>query len=284
MDFASITQFGGAIAAFIPLVLLVGFAVVVWRTVSLHSLLRRAWLLVHGNHEISDPAIRAYVDEQTNLMSFRMFSGVQASSLAEAHQLIQWAQLNRVDLRKVAACGDYFDTGLRQVRKHQLPSRPYLLAHATATMLFLIGALLCVWLMLIPQVPFTIKATQRSFTATEASAQTMWPPLFFNRQPLRKSDCEQPLAANAARTTFAEGEVETLCQMLLAKEWPEHLASKLKEQRWSLLACALFCLVLLVRAVVVLNRVFNAKELAARGLSPAMPGVQAELNFLASKD
>ncbi len=42
MAFASITQFGGAIAARIPLVLLVGFAVVAWRTVSLHSLLRRA--------------------------------------------------------------------------------------------------------------------------------------------------------------------------------------------------------------------------------------------------
>ena len=47
MDFATITQFGGALAALIPLVLIVGFAVVIWRTVSLHTLLRRLWLLVH---------------------------------------------------------------------------------------------------------------------------------------------------------------------------------------------------------------------------------------------
>ncbi|HCE94302.1 MAG: hypothetical protein A2Z90_10900 [Burkholderiales bacterium GWA2_64_37] len=69
-----LSQFGGAIAALIPLAVLVSFSAVVWRTVSLHSLLRRAWVL--GSQEISDPTIRAYVEEQANLMSFRMFLGV----------------------------------------------------------------------------------------------------------------------------------------------------------------------------------------------------------------
>ena len=41
MDFATITQFGGALAALVPLVLIAGFAIVMWRTVSLHTLLRR---------------------------------------------------------------------------------------------------------------------------------------------------------------------------------------------------------------------------------------------------
>eukprot|EP01030_Chromulinospumella_sphaerica_P006383 gene6383-6242_t len=284
MDFATITQFGGALAALIPLVLLVGFAVVIWRTVSLHTLLRRLWLLVHGSEEISDPKIRAYVDEQTNLMSFRMFSGVQAASLEEAHQLIQWAQLHRVDLRQIAACGHYFDTGLRQVRKHALPSRPYLFAHIAAFVVFLIGSLFCAWLLLIPQVPFTFKASERTFLAAESSAQTLWPPVLFNRNPLKKSDCDQPLAANAARTSFTEAEVKTLCELLPTDEWPEHLATKLKEQRWSLFVCTLFFLALLGYVAVVVNKVIAAKDLLARGLTPALSGAQAELDFSSAKD
>lgn len=283
MDFATITQFGGALAALVPLVLIAGFVIVIWRTVSLHTLLRRLWLLVHGSEDISDPKIRAYVDEQTNLMSFRMFSGVQAASLEEAHQLIAWAQLHRVDLRQIAACGRYFDTGLRQVRKQDLPSRPYLFAQIAVFVVSLVGSLAFAWLLLIPQVPFTFKSGERTFLATESSAQTLWPPVLFNRNPLKKGDCDQPLAANAARTSFTEAEVKALCELLPAKEWPEHLASKLKEQRWFFFFSTLLSLVLLGYVVVVLNKVIAAKTLLARGLTPALPGTQAELDFTSAK-
>jgi hypothetical protein len=279
MDFATITQFGGALAALVPLVLIAGYVIVIWRTVSLHTLLRRLWLLVHGSEDISDPQIRAYVDEQTNLMSFRMFSGVQAASLDEAHQLIAWAQLHRVDLRQIAVCGRYFDTALRQVRKQDLPSRPYLYAHAAAFLFFLFASTGCAWLMLIPQVPFTFKASERTFLASESSAQTLWPPVFLNRNPLKKSDCDQPLAANAARTSFTEAEVKTLCEFLPMEEWPPQLASQLKEQRWFLFTGLLFFLALLGYVVVVVNKVIAAKDLLARGLPPALPGAQAELDF-----
>lgn len=283
MDFATITQFGGALAALVPLVLIAGFATVIWRTVSLHTLLRRLWLLVHGSEDISDPKIRAYVDEQTNLMSFRMFSGVQAASLEEAHQLIAWAQLHRVDLRQIAACGCYFDTGLRQVRKQDLPSRTHLFARIAMFVVSLICSLVFAWLMLIPQVPFTFKASERTFLATESSAQTLWPPVLFNRNPLKKGDCDQPLAANAARTSFTEAEVKTLCEFLPTDEWPPHLASKLKEQRWFLFVCLLFFLALLGYVAVVVNKVIAAKDLVARGLPPALPGTQAELDFPSAK-
>ena len=61
MDFATITQFGGALAALMPLVLIAGFVIVIWRTVSLHTLLRRLWMLVHGSEEISDPKILSLI-------------------------------------------------------------------------------------------------------------------------------------------------------------------------------------------------------------------------------
>lgn len=284
MDFAAITQFGGALAALIPLVLIAGFVIVIWRTVSLHTLLRRLWLLVHGSEEISDPKIRAYVDEQTNLMSFRMFSGVQAASLEEAHQLIQWAQINRVDLRQIAACGRYFDTGLRQVRKHAFPSRPCLSAQITVSIVLLFASIVFAWLMLIPQVLFTFTKSEHTFLATESSAQAVWPPSFFNRHPLRAGDCDQPLAVNAASTSFTEAEVKTLCEMFSDQERPAYLAIKLREQRWLLLACTMFLLVLFACVAVALNRVVSAKHLLARGLPSTLPGGQAELDFYGGKD
>lgn len=284
MDLATITQFGGALAALIPLVLIAGFVVVIWRTVSLHTLLRRLWLLVHGSEEISDPKIRAYVDEQTNLMSFRMFSGVQAASLEEAHQLIAWAQLHSVDLRQIAACGRYFDTGLRQVRKHAFPSRIRLSAQITVSIVLLFASIVFAWLMLIPQVLFTFTKSEHTFLATEASAQAVWPPSFFNRHPLRAGDCDQPLAVNAASTSFTEAEVKTLCEMFSDKERPAYLAIKLKEQRWLLLACTLFLLVLFSCVAVALNKVVSAKDLLARGLPSTLPGVQAELDFYGEKN
>lgn len=284
MEFASITQFGGALTALVPLLLIICFAFVIWRTVSWHTLLRRLWLLVHGSEKISDPKIHAYVDEQTSLMSFRMFSGVRAASLEEAHQLMEWAQRNSVDLRHIADCGRYFDTELRQVRKHDFPARPYLFANIAAFVALLIGSVICASLLLIPQVPFTLKTSERTFLATEASTQTLWPPLFFNRHPLRKSDCDQPLAANAARTSFTETEVKTLCEIFSTKEWPEHLAAKLKEQRWSSFVCTLLLLALLFRVVVAVNKVVRAKELLARGLSPALLGDQLVLDFHGAKE
>ena len=107
MDSVSVAQFSSVLAALVPAMLVLGFFVVVWRTGSLHVLMRRIWLLVHGRQEISDPTIRAFVDEQTNLMSFRMFSGVRAASLEEAHQLIEWTKLNQVDIHKDRAVSGF---------------------------------------------------------------------------------------------------------------------------------------------------------------------------------
>ena len=272
MELASITQFGGALTALAPLLLILGFAFVIWRTVSLHTLLRRLWLLVHGSEEISDPKIRAYVDEQTNLMSFRMFSGVQAASVEEAHQLIAWTQHHRVDLRQIAACGRYFDTGLRQVRKHLLPSSSYLFAQIAFFTLLLMGFIV---LMAIPQVPFTFKDSGRTFLANESLAKPLWPLL----QPLKTSDCDQSLDAIAERTSFTLDEVKIVCDLLSAKNWPQHVESELKKQRWVLFVYALVSLALLCHVFFVVNAVGRAKDLSARGLSSVLPGEQSPLDF-----
>ena len=68
------------------------------------------------------------------------------------------------------------------------------------------------------QVPFIFKARERTFLTTDATAQTVWHPFFLDRHPLKKGDCDQSLATNAARTSFTEAEVKTLESFLSAKE------------------------------------------------------------------
>lgn len=280
MEFASITQFGGALAALVPLLLIFGFAVVIWRTDSFHTLLRRVWLLVHGNQEISDPQIRAFVDEQTSLISFRMFSGVRAASLEQAHQLMHWAKFHRIDLRQVGACGEYFDTELRQVRKHKLPCRPLVYGQLALFLILLFSTAGLAWLAVIPQVPLTFKPTQRTFFATEAAAQTLWSvPFFFNNHRLQKDDCEQPVAANAARTGFTEEEAKGLCKAITADEWPQYMKSQLTDKRWALLICVLFFGWLSYWSYLALNKVVNAKALDAIGLALALPVEQTQMEL-----
>ena len=48
--------------------------------------------------------------------------------------------------------------------------------------------------------------------------------------------------------------------------------------------CLLFFLALLGYVAVVVNKVIAAKDLVARGLPPALPGTQAELDFCGAKD
>jgi len=279
MDFASITQFGGALVALIPFVLLVGFVLVIWRTDSFHTLLRRVWLLVHGNQEISDPQIRAFVDEQTSLISFRMFSGVRAASLEQAHQLMNWAKFHHIDLRQVGACGDYFDTELLQVRKHKLPCRLLVYGQLALFLILLFSTAGLAWLAVVPQVPLTFKPTQRTFFATEASAQTLWSVPFFNSHRLQKGDCEQPVAANAARTRFAEEEVKGLCKAITADEWPQYMKSQTTDKRWGLLICVLFLAWFSYWSFIALNKVVNAKALDALGLARALPGEQTQMEL-----
>ena len=92
MDFATLPSLSSSLSIAAPSLICMAFVWVIWRTESLHVLMHRLWQLVHGKQEITDPEVRAFIDEQTSLISFRLFAGVKVNSLAQARQLIQWAK------------------------------------------------------------------------------------------------------------------------------------------------------------------------------------------------
>jgi len=276
MDFPNASNISSIFSVVAPLLIGAAFLWVVWRTESRHVLLRRLWQLVHGKQEITDPQIRAFVDEQTSLISFRLFAGVPVASLAEAHQLIEWTKLNGVQMRTLSVCGELFDAELRQVKLHKLPSRLSQGLRLARLFGVVVLGIACVMSLFSSQTLLTLKSTQRSFLATSTEMKPLWP---LNAAPLRSADCSQAPSTNAARTSFSEQEVSVLCGILKSDGAPEFVKKALSEQRWSLVMLIALALWLSWLGLFSWAAGFAAHNLAKRRIDPSLPGSQLSFDL-----
>lgn len=279
MDSATLATITSAFSIATSLFLVLVFGWVVWRSESLHVLVRRVWRLVHGDQQIADPAIRSFIDEQTSLVSFRLFAGVPVASLKEAHQLIEWANLNGVQMRTLWLCGEYFDPALRQVRVTKLPSLPWRIAKFTALSVTAIITALGVATLSSDQLLMSLKATSTPFLATSSKVQAFRPPWAFSANPLRLADCSESASALAVHTTFTEQEVNLLCDFLKSESSPAFVKKGLSEQRWSLVLCALVAGWLSWQLLFALARSSEAHHLARRNLNPSLSGDQLKFDW-----
>lgn len=276
MDFPNASNVSSVFGVVAPLLIGAAFIWVVWRTESRHVLLSRLWQLVHGKQEISDLQVRAFVDEQASLVSFRMFAGVPVASLKEAHQLIEWTKLNGVQMRTLSVCGELFDTELRQVRVHKLPSR---LSQALRLIGFFTAVVIgCTSVMSLfsSQSLLTLKSTQRYFWANPTQVRPLWP---LTAVALKAADCSQAADANAALTTFSEEEVGILCEVLKSEATPKFMKEALSEQRLSLVMLIAFTLWLSWIGLFAWAAGFAAHKLANRHIDPSLPGAQLSLDL-----
>lgn len=276
MDFPNASNISSVFGVVAPVLIGVAFLWVVLRTESRHVLISRLWQLVHGKQEISDPQVRAFVDEQTSLISFRMFAGVPVASLEEAHQLIEWTKLNGVQMRTLSVCGELFDTALRQVKVHQLPSR-----FSQGWRLFgfftsvLIGCLSVIGVFS-SQSLLSLKSTERYFWASPTEVKPLWP---LRAAALDVTHCSQSASANASRTTFSEQEVGILCDVLKSATAPEFIKKTLSDQRWSLVLLIAFALWFSWLGLFAWAAGSTAHNLAKRRIDPSLPGSQLSLDL-----
>jgi hypothetical protein len=276
MDFPNASNISSVFGVLAPLLIGAAFLWVVWRTESRHVLISRLWQLVHGKQEISDPEVRAFVDEQTSLISFRMFAGVPVTSLKAAHQLIEWTKLNGVQMRTLSMCGEFFDAELRQVKLHKLPSRFSQAWRLTGLLTAVVVGLISMMSLPASQSLLTLKSTQRHFWASATEAKPLWP---LTATPLRTADCSQAASANALRTTFSEQEVGILCDVLKSETSPEFMRKALSDQRWSLVMLIAFTLWISWIGFFALAAGFAAHKLARRQIDPSLPGSQLDLDL-----
>ena len=279
MDSASISDVSKVFSIATPLLICGVFLWAIWRTESRHVLIRRLWQLVHGNQEISDPEIRAFVDEQTSLVSFRMFAGLPVTSLEKARELIRWAKLNGVQMRTLRMCGEFFDPDTREVNTRKLPSQSLQGVKLAGFAIAVLPCAASAASLVSSRSLLSLKATNRFFLATTTDVKPLWPLWPFDETPLRASNCSASNEAIQISTSFTPQEVGILCEILKDEGSANFFKDALKEQRWSAALLFLFCAWLSWIALFAWAAGAAARRLADRRLDPALPGSQLSLDL-----
>lgn len=279
MDIQSLTQWTGLVAALAPALMVLGGLWMIWRTESLHIITRRLWLLVHGSQDISDPAIRAFVEEQSSLMAFRMFSGIRADTLDEAHQLMEWATSNHINLRVIASCGDYFDVQRRVVNTHKLPSPASQWARGALASVGMALFMACALAASVSKVAFSFKSDDSWFLADATSARAIWSTNAWFGEPLTQTACKQSPLPTRELHTFKAGQIAMVCDLLTQDDWPRDFSLKLSAQRMAFALLAVFILWLAWVLGLSWRSVLAARKLADRNADPALLGAQLNLDF-----
>ena len=276
MDLTAFSSISSALGVLAPLCTVALFLWVILRTESRHTLLYRLWQLVHGNQEISDPEVRAFISEQNSLMSFRFIAGVPVSTLEHARQLIQWTKRHNVEMFALRVAGGYFDPDLRQIRIEKLPSKllqsSKLFLAALAVPIAVVSGLLAYT----DSATLKIKATDRWFLMSESEARPVWP---LNANAIRKTDCSADISAITTRTTFTEKEVGVLCEVLNHDGTPSYIKDSVKGQRRSSMFLIIVTLVAAWILVMEFMSGYVARRLAKRKLDPELTNDQLNLDF-----
>ena len=252
---------------FLLVAVICALAFICWRTQSLHFLVRRFWLLVHGNKDIPDPQIQAFSQEQTSLYAFRLFSGTQVQSLEQAHQLIAWSQQQKVPMATISTCGDCFDLEKHEIRAEKLPGKFYRAALFMWLVTLIITTASCVYVAIAAPGLLTLKITERwvVFQQTSASAVFRVP---FITNALDLGDCKYQNPERLKATKFTEEEIKTICDLFITKEWPEEIKKKINDQRKSFLISALFFFACFAIHIPSVNKHYHARELHKKLTQP----------------
>lgn len=217
-------------AALAPVVLVLFFSIVIYRTQSIHVLLGAAWRISAGGKTIEDEDIRRYGDDIYSLTYFRFFTNLKVASLEQARSAISWSKRVNIDLRDAGRCGDYFDVEKLDVHIDRLPSKPWRFSISAVLGLVLLVSVTLVGLASVLDVSFLrFKESGHSFMLTEKGATR-----YFVDSRLSAEMCgrrDDPVLSDV--TQFSKNEVESLCQLLTDKNFQQSFDEMLRDQRRS---------------------------------------------------
>ena len=254
---STLVPLGGFIAV------LFGFAWVVYRTRSAHALRRRVWGLIFGKAHLTDDLIKNFVDERTNLMSFRFIAGVNVRTLQQAHDLIEWLRANNEEVSSVRAIQPYFDLERMDVAAEKLPRKAWIYALLA---FFLTAALVTavpIYGIGYDKVILRMKKSGTYFVVKETTAELLSLSLT-KAVALTQEDCALPISARTSRDGFRPDEIPAVCELLSNASTSDYLRSTLLQQRLAsglLATLALFILYLPGRS---LNQISEARQLLDR--------------------
>ncbi|MCS0584899.1 DUF6216 family protein [Massilia pinisoli] len=204
-------------------------ALFVWRrTRSFHPIMSRLWGLFSDRKECDDPTIDSFLKDRSALMQFRFTTGIRAETSREAHAVIDYAKTNRIDLDRIAACGEYFDIAIPALKNEKhLPKKWGLVLLVLSCAVCAITAIAFFFGSLSDQMIVRMKSSGTWFALDATRAKPL-----FGSNALIFSQCSSDHAQIARETRFTFSEIDILC-----KEKPESIATYVKsglpEQRFA---------------------------------------------------
>ncbi|WP_411880888.1 DUF6216 family protein [Polaromonas sp. YR568] len=268
MDLTTLSAISGILGTLAPGGFVLLFLWVILRTESRHTLIHRLWQLVHGSQEVADPEIKAFINEQNSLMSFRFIAGVPVSNLEQARQLIRWTKLRKVEMFALRMAGRYFDPDKRQVRVDDLPSKLTQRIWLASFLLLLAVIFASASLAFMNSALVKVRVTNRWALLSGDEAKPAWP---LTSEILHKTNCSINAADTINRSNFTEQEAGVLCGLLKNDETANYTRELVRKQRQSL---TFLFFISILAAVMFLSKLatgFAAKQLRDKNLDPSIP-------------
>ncbi|ALN64395.1 hypothetical protein GLA29479_3542 [Lysobacter antibioticus] len=240
MDLKSISSLFGDISFWVALLFATATIYVCFRSGSSHLMIYRLWRWFTDKQEISDPKVRAFMNEQNSLMSFRFVTGLPASSMTQAHRLIRSINVLGLDVADVRKAHDVIDIGDGNVAIRKIPSKAWQISMAIATGLLLLATTMAACGVFYNRAILQFKETHTWFLLNEEFARAP----FDGSRSISLEDC-QPTPTPELDHGFNVKELKTLCDGWRDPKTKTFIDRTVSEQRWSF-GCLFLTLLLLV--------------------------------------
>jgi hypothetical protein len=232
MEISSLSNFFQLMGGSAPVIFALGLLYVLCKTQSFHVLRVRVWRLIFGADEISDPVTKDFISQQSNLMAFRLFSGLPATSLEDAAELKAWSSLHGVSLQELSSISRFFDVPTRSIK---LPNpRLYSLLNKLALLGCVAMVALCFSMTLEQRVNIGVKSTGHWYWMDRNHAVAHWwevPDVSEN--VFSQSQCETSKKSPLAN--FELHDQEVLCDLWQQEASTHQLHNLQKAQRFLLI-------------------------------------------------
>lgn len=239
MDLKPISSLLGDISLWAAVLFVLATGYVCFRSGSSHLMIYRLWRWFTDKQEISDPKIRAFMNEQNSLMSFRFVTGLPASNMPQAHRLIRSINVLGLDVADVRKAHDLIEIGDGNVAIRKIPSKAWHASMAVATGLLLLATTIAACGVFYNRAILQFRETGTWFLLNEEFARTMSD----ESRSMSPQDCK-PAPDPKLKHGFNAQELKTLCEGWKDPKTKTFIERTLSEQRWGF-GCLFLTLLLL---------------------------------------
>ena len=144
--------------AFSGPILIITLIVVFWvRSGSIFTIFERAWRLLAGRLEASDPKLKTFLQETLDIEKFSFVYGLKPETIKEMHDLITWIDVYSIGVVNAQKARKWIDIKIPEIIK--TPPKSYLVTRVVALVL-------CSLFVIMSSIPITSQFAVLKFKKT----------------------------------------------------------------------------------------------------------------------